>query len=121
MSEEEYLQLYYKRYLREPIYRKACVICFDKNGQILTEAGIIIKATSGKGLCIQYERLNKTKITSIVYGERQYIEELYKITEIAYKEHPNLPIPFVKEDERPSLIREKVKDFVKREEGLLND
>ena len=92
MSEEEYLTKYYKRFIREPSYYKV----LSNEGQVITtNTGIKIKAIPKGGVVIQYKKKNGNKLTSIVYKERQYIEEYYRISELAYHEHPEVSKPII--------------------------
>lgn len=105
MNEREYYENLYKKYLREPYFHTAIFQC-SKNKKLFLDVGICIQGSFGGGLVIKYERLDGSKITSLVHSEKQYIEELYKISEIAYAEHP--------ECSKPIIVNESIEDRAER-------
>lgn len=120
MEEKDYQRLFLRRMEREPYWRKILFACRDMQGEVITETGVKVKARRSGGVSIEYIRLNGSRLFSMVYQERQYIEELYRITEIAYQEHPNIARPKI-EVRHNQELHDKVERYVQREEGLTND
>lgn len=108
MNDEEYKIRYYKRFKKEPRYAHALVVCKEHIGEILTDAGVRIKA-SYNGLLIQYQCKDGRKLTALVHSCEQYIMELYRISTIAESEHPEL-IKVIEEPKKPNFIMEEESD-----------
>lgn len=87
-EDEMYRQAYYKHKKVEPTYSQAVFICSRLPGQALTDTGILIKASRGGGIILQYESKKGIKHTSCVYNPTHYVEELYRLTILAGSEHP---------------------------------
>lgn len=112
MNDEFHIK-FYKQYLREPYYQKVLYIC-EKGGRLQTETGIMLNLTNGGGIAIHYKKLNGDKLTSIVFSEEQYINEYYRISEIAYKEHPEITRPQIKRvEESPEERAERMRKIEK--------
>lgn len=108
MNDEEYKIHYYKRFEKEPKYTHALVVCKEHIGEILTDAGVRIKA-SYNGLLIQYQCKDGRKLTALVHSREQYIIELYRISTIAESEHPEL-IKVIEEPKKANFIMEEESD-----------